>query len=144
MLHWAAAGLLVGCGTEPDDPFFRATYAVIYDPAQLVSATENCDRLVDHVLLELGEEGTFELSINVVDDCTRAGGSFAFSEVFRLGKYSRQANTLSFTPEGEAATAFTGTLELAAIVLVLFPGLDDLSSAHVELRVPRSEVSART
>jgi hypothetical protein len=137
MLRWAAIGVLASCGTEPDDRPILASYAGSYDPARLISATVNCDRLVSHVVLELGNEGVFELSINVVDDCTRAGGGFAFSEVYRLGTYARQGSALAFTPDGENTPAFSGTLEPTAIVLVLFPGVNGLSSPDAELRVPR-------
>jgi hypothetical protein len=131
-----AGGTLAACTTEPDDRPFRASYAVGYEPPQLVSATEQCDHLVTHVVFELGDQGSFELSANVQDDCTRAGGGFTDAEVFRLGTYTRQGGSLSFTSDGAAAPEFTGRLEARAIVLVFVPGLDGLSSA-VELRVPQ-------
>lgn len=127
---------LAACSTEPDDRPFRASYAVSYEPARLVSATEQCNHLVTHIVFELGDEGSFELSANVQDDCTRVGGGFADGEVFRLGTYTRQGSTLSFTSAGAAAPEFTGKVEARAIVLVFVPGLDSLSTA-VELRVPQ-------
>jgi hypothetical protein len=136
MLALPVCGLLAACSTEPSDSPFRGTFAVLYEPAQLISATEQCDRLVTHVLLELDEEGTFELSANVQDDCTRVGGGFADAGVFRLGTYTRQSGVLSFTSNGGTAPEFTGTLDVGAIVLVFLPGLAGLSSP-VELRVPR-------
>jgi hypothetical protein len=136
MLPLPIWGLLAACSTEPNDSPFRATFAVGYEPGQLISATEQCDHLVTHVLLELGEEGTFELSANVQDDCTRVGGGFADAEVFRLGTYSRQNGALSFTSDGGAVPEFTGTLDAEGIVLVFLPGLAGLSSPE-ELHAAR-------
>ena len=146
ILHFAVWGLLAGCGSEPNDRPALFTFAVSYEPGQLISATETCDHLVTHVLLVLSTAGTFELSANVQDDCTRSGGGFGDGEVFRLGTYTRQAAELSFTSDGAAQPEFAGTLETGAIVLVFLPGLDSLASP-VELRVPEvptgSSVSRR-
>ena len=131
-------GLLAACSTEPNDSPFRGTFAAGYEPGQLISATEQCDHLVTHVLLELSAEGAFELSANVQDDCTRVGGGLAGAGVFRLGTYTRQNGTLSFTSDGGAAPEFTGTLDAEGLVLVFLPGLAGLSSP-VELRVPRMQ-----
>jgi hypothetical protein len=135
ILLGAVVALLAGCGTEPESPPFQ-TYAVSYVPGSLVGATEQCDHLVTHVVLEVGDDGNFELSANVQDDCTRGGGGFTDGEVFRIGTFTRQGGTLSFTSQGAAAPEFSGQLDLGAIVLVFVPGVDSLSTP-VNLRVPR-------
>jgi hypothetical protein len=142
----ASASTLLGmalalgaCSTEPNTRPFRAEYADGYEPPLVLSATEACDRTVTHVLLEIGDEGFFELSTNVQDDCTRGGGGFTGGEVYRTGTYARQGATLSFTSDGSPAPEFTGTLEPGRIVLVFAPGLDTLASA-VEVPVTRKEV----
>jgi hypothetical protein len=83
----AAVVGLTACGTEPDQRLFEGTYAAVYEPPQLISATSTCDRLVSHVLLSVNALGDFDLSINVTDDCSRTGGGFAFFEVLKVGKY---------------------------------------------------------
>jgi hypothetical protein len=138
ILYLAIWGQLAACGTEPDDRLAQFLYAVGYEPPQVISTTEECDHLVTHVLLVLSEAGSFELSTNVQDDCTRTGGGFADGEVFRLGTYTRQGPTLSFTSDGAALPEFSGTLDTEAIVFL--PGLDSLSSP-VSLRVPLVETN---
>ena len=141
ILPLAVWGLLAGCGTEPNDRPELSFFAVGYEPGQLISATETCDHLVTHVLLVLSTAETFELSANVQDDCTRSGGDLGDGQVFRLGTYTRQASTLSFTSDSASQPEFAGTRETGAIVLVFLPGLDSLASP-VELRVPEVQTGA--
>jgi hypothetical protein len=141
ILPLAVWGLQAGCGTEPIDRPVLSHFAVGYYPGQLISATETCDHLVTHVLLVLSTAGTFELSANVQDDCTRSGGGFADGGVSRFGTYTRQAATLSFTSDSAAHPEFAGTLETGGIVLVFLPGLDGLASP-VELRVPEIQTDS--
>ena len=140
LTHLGAAAALGACGTEPNDRPFRAEYADVYEPPLVLSATLTCDHTLTHVLLELGDEGFFELSTNVQDDCTRAGGSFTGAEVYRTGMYTRLGATLSFTSDGSPAPEFSGRLEPNGIVLVFTPGLDSLES-DVEVPVTRKQVS---
>jgi hypothetical protein len=79
--------------------------------------------------------GEFDLSINVVDDCTRGGASFTFFEVLKLGRYTRVGTALAFIPDGETAEAFTGTLEGEYVRLTLPPSVGALAPTDVELRV---------
>jgi len=129
---------LGACSTEPSERLIRALYADGYDPPLVLSATLTCDHTLTHVLLELDDEGSFELSTNVQDDCTRAGGGFDGAEVFRIGSYTRLGPTLSFTSEGRPAPEFTGRLEPGRLVLVFTPGLDSLAS-DVEVPVKQSQ-----
>jgi hypothetical protein len=129
----AAALLLGGCGTGPDEGLLDGSCSVTYEPPLVASATENCDRLVSHALLAVNTRGDFDLSINVVEDCSRVGSGFTFSEVLKLGTYTRRGNTLSFTPDGESAPAFTGELEGAYIRLTLPPAVGALSYVDVQI-----------
>jgi hypothetical protein len=137
ILGLVLCSLTGGCGTEPDTRPLLTNFAVGYDPARVIGATETCDHLVTGMLLVISTARTFELSANVQDDCTRVGGGFTDGEVFRLGTYTHQGATLSFTSNGATQPEFVGTLETGAIVLVFQPGLDGLTSP-VELRVPES------
>jgi hypothetical protein len=94
----------------------------------------NCDRLISHAVLSVNEQGDFDLSVNVIDDCSRAGGGFSFSEVLHLGSYTRQGTILSFTPDAASAPLFTGTMEGDYIRLTL-PPETDVASLDVEIRV---------
>jgi hypothetical protein len=123
-----------GCTTGPDDHDVPGTYAVNYEPPQLASATEFCDRLIPHAALSMSELGDFDLSINLVDDCSRAGGGSTPSEVHIGGLYRRQAARLSFTPGNETAPLFTGTLEGDFVRLNLPPAVG-IAIIDVELRV---------
>jgi hypothetical protein len=139
-LTLGTAAALGACGTEPNERPLRAEYADGYEPPLVLSATASCDHTLTHVLLVLGDEGSFELSTNVQDDCTRGGGGFSFAEVFRTGRYARLDAALSFTSDGSPAPEFTGRLEPGRIVLVFTPGLDSLASA-LEVPVKRAQVS---
>jgi hypothetical protein len=128
--------LLAFCGTEPEpEPqTIRASYGVLYDPNLLVSATENCDRLISHAVLSMNELRDFDLSINVVDDCSRIGGGFSFSEVYKQGDYMLQGTQLSFTPDSATAPLFTGTLDGEFIQLSI-PSDLGVAALDVNLRL---------
>lgn len=130
----AAAVLLGGCGTEPDGEHLAVTtYHTDFDPPQPAGATTNCDRMILRALLILTEHGNFELSINVIDDCTRSGEGFDSFEVYRFGDYTRQGNSLVFVPDPNTP-GFPATLDGEFIVLRLPPSLG-LSSFDLELRI---------
>jgi hypothetical protein len=130
---------LSACGTEPDDAPLAGMYVGDYEPSRLVSTTLDCDRLVSYALLAVNTLEDFDLSLSVTDDCSRAGGGFAFFEVLKLGKYTRQGSTLVFTPDSEPTAEFNGELEGEFVRLTLPPGFGNLAPNQVELRVgPRS------
>jgi hypothetical protein len=110
----AAGALLTACGTDPTtapEELLQGSYGAQYDPPLAAGATTNCDRSIPHAVLGVNDLGDFDLSVNTIDDCTRAGGGFEFSEVLHLGSYTRQGALLSFTPDSASAPLFTGTLE---------------------------------
>jgi hypothetical protein len=131
----ALLALVLGsCSAEPEEQFIRGNYSVEYDPLRLVSATGNCDRLISHAVLSMNELGDFDLSVNVVDDCTRAGGGYDFSEVLKLGDYQLEGTRLSFTPDSASTPLFTGMVDGDFIQLSLPPAVG-VAIIDVELRV---------
>lgn len=127
--------LVCGCGTEPEVRPLEGTYAAAYDPGVVGYATETCDRLISHVVLSLTTQGTFDLSINVVDDCSRGGGGVSSFEVLEPGTYSRLGPTLSLTLEGETTAALTGQLIDEYMRLTLPADFEALAPNHLELRL---------
>lgn len=133
------SALISGCGTEPDERPVEGTYVGNYDPPLVGYATLNCDRLITYVLLAVNTVGGFDLSISVTDDCSRVSGGVTSFEVLKLGTYARVGPTLSFTPDGEAAPAFTGQIEGEYVRLTLPAEFEELAPNDLELRVgPRS------
>ena len=126
---------LAACGTEPDEPGLQGSYSVAYDPARLTSATLNCDRLLTYTILGMNDLGDFDLSFNVIDDCSRAGGGYTYFGVLKLGTYTRQGNELAFTPDSAMSPAFTGVIDGEYVTLTLPPAIGNLASADVEIRV---------
>jgi hypothetical protein len=137
-LVWvAAAAPLVSCGTGPDlERLPGGLYHTEYDPPLMTNSTNTCDRMVSRVLLVVSERGTFELSINVIDDCSRGGDGFTF-EVYRNGGYFRNGDALVFAPN-TSAPRFPGTLDGEYIELILPPALE-LAPLALSLRIgPRA------
>ena len=135
----ATTSLLVGCGTNPEERLLEGTYAAAIDPPLVGYATLNCDRLIPHVSLAVNTQGGFDLSIDVTDDCSRAGGGISPFEVLKLGTYARVGPTLSFTPDGEAGPTFTGHIEGQYVRLTLPAEFEGLAPNDLELRIgPRS------
>lgn len=121
--------------TGPPDPG-DASYAVVYDPGRLVYATVNCDRLLTHAVLSLGRRDRgFGLSINVVDDCSRAGGGFAFWEVLILGHYSVADTLLTFMPESSGTPQFSGAFDADYVRLTLPPRSDSLAPTPIAVEL---------
>jgi hypothetical protein len=104
----------------------------------LTRRTPDCDRLLSRVYLGISARGTFELSINVIDDCTRGGQGFSYFEVYRNGGYYVDGNELTFNPNLGAPT-FAGALEGEYIRLWL-PVALDLAASDLEVRAgPRTD-----
>lgn len=125
---------VAACSTEPNPQDVPGTYGVTYDPPLLASATLTCDRLIPHAVLSMTQLGEFDLSISLVDDCSRGGGGSSPSEVHMVGFYGLQAARLSFTPETSTAPLFTGTLEGDFVRLNLPPAVG-IAIIDVEVRV---------
>ena len=113
-----------------------ASYAVVYDPGRLVYATLNCDRFVTHAVLSLGRRDRgFGLSVNLHDDCTRAGGGFAFWEVLILGRYAVSDSTLTFTPEAAGDPEFPGTFDARYVRVTLPARADSLAPTPIPMEL---------
>ncbi len=69
-----ASALIAGRGTEPEEALLEG-YAASYDPPLVGAATVNCDRLISYAILAVNALGDFDLSINVIDDCSRASAA---------------------------------------------------------------------
>jgi hypothetical protein len=129
------AGLLLGaCGTEPDEPELQGSYSVAYDPARLTSATPNCDRLLTYTILSMNEQGDFDLSFNVIDDCSRGGGGYSYFGVLKLGTYTRHGSELAFTPDSATYPAFTGLIDGEFVRITLPPAIGNLAPVDVDIR----------
>ena len=128
-------GLSCDTSTGPPDPG-DASYAVEFTPGRLVYATVNCDRFVTHAVLSLGRrDHGFDLSTNLYDDCSRAGGGYAFWEVLILGHYSMNDTLLTFTPESGATPPFTGSFDAAYVRLMLPARSDSLAPTPIALEL---------
>lgn len=135
------AVLIVGLGfscdttTGPPDPG-DASYAVEFTPGRLVYATVNCDRFVTHAVLSLGRRDRgFDLSTNLYDDCSRAGGGYTFWEVLILGQYAMTDTLLAFTPESGATPPFTGSFDAEYVRLTLPARTDSLAATPIALEL---------
>jgi hypothetical protein len=125
--------------TGPPDPG-GASYSVGYTPGRLVFATVNCDRLLTYAILSLGQRDRgFELSVNIVEDCSRAGAGYGYWEVLILGRYTVIDSVLTFTPDAAATAPFTGTFDGAYVRLTLPVRSDSLAPAPIAVVLgPRS------
>jgi hypothetical protein len=139
-LWGVTAAFLAGCGTEPDVARLGdGLYETAYDPPPVTRLISGCDRMLSRVLLIITARGTFELSINVIDDCSRSGEGFSYFEICRHGGYYLDGSELTFQPN-TGAPAFPGTLEGEYIRLLLPPALE-LAVSELEVRVgPRSDL----
>lgn len=127
------AMVMGACSAAPNPQDIPGTYAVTYAPPLLASATDNCDRLIPHAVLSLTDVREFQLSIDLVDDCSRAGGGTSVSEVHLVGFYSSQGAQVVFAPMTSTAS-FNGTWEGDFVRLVLPPELG-IAIIDVHLRL---------
>ena len=129
------SSLLAGCSTSPEERLLEGAYSAVYDPPLVGYATVNCDRLIPSVFLAVNAQGRFELAIDVTDDCSRVGGSVSPFQVLKYGGYTRIGPTLSFTPEGEGAPAFTGEIEGEEVRVTLPAEFEGLAPNELVLRL---------
>jgi hypothetical protein len=104
-------------------------------PPVIVEATINCDGLISSGALTLGLDGRYELSAELTEDCTRAGGQVSTRVLGFFGTYSRSGETISFqVPGAFPITAsynnntITGTIPAS---LQLFPA--DVALTYTEI-----------
>ncbi|MDH3455461.1 MAG: hypothetical protein OER90_01350 [Gemmatimonadota bacterium] len=125
--------------TGPIDPG-GASYSVAFDPAQIIHATLTCDRYLSYAILSLGRSTRgFSLSINIMNDCTRGGGTWTYGGVYIEGQYVMEDTTLSFTPDAASTPPFVGSFDSTYVRLTLPPRTDSLAATPIPLRLgPRS------
>jgi hypothetical protein len=133
------AALLASCGTGPDiERLEDGVYDRDYDPPPVTRMLPGCDRLLSRVFLVISSRGSFELGINVIDDCSRSGKGFSYFGVSRNGGYYVDGSELTFLAN-TGTSGFSGFLEGEYIRLLLPPALE-LALSELEVRVgPRSD-----
>jgi hypothetical protein len=133
----ALLGMGLGCEntTEPYDPG-DASYSVAYTPAKVVNSTVNCDRYLSYGILSLGTRGSrFEFSLNLMDDCTRAGGVWTYWEVFFEGSYAVTDTLIRFTPDSARTPPFSGSFDRSYIRLTLPARADSLAPTPIAMEL---------
>jgi hypothetical protein len=121
--------------TAPADPG-DASYSVALTPAPIIYATVNCDRYLSYAILSLGRRlQEFDLSINVMNDCTRAGGIWTYGEVYIRGHYSTTDTVLTFTPDPGRTPPFSGTFDATYVRLTLPARADSLAPTPIPLQL---------
>ena len=133
----AVVAIAASCesSTAPPDPG-DASYSVALTPAPIIYATVNCDRYLSYAILSLGRRlREFSLSINIMNDCTRAGGIWTYGEVYIEGHYATLDTTLTFTPDLGTTLPFTGTFDATYVRLALPARADSLALTSIPLRL---------
>jgi hypothetical protein len=124
-----------GSTTAPADPG-DATYSVALTPPPVIYATVNCDRYLSYAILSLGRRlREFSLSINVMNDCTRAGGIWTYGEVYIEGHYATADTVLTFTPDPGRTAQFFGTFDATYVRLTLPARADSLALTPISLQL---------
>ena len=129
--------LALGCGQEPEPPDpGDAVYAADFTPGRLVYATVSCDRFLTHAILSLSRRvHSFDLSVNLTDDCSRSGGGFAFGQVLVLGTYAATDTLVSFTPTSGATPPFTAGFDGTYMRVTLPARSDSLAATPIMLQL---------
>lgn len=95
-----------------------------------------CDRYLSYAILSLGRRNQgFDLSINVMNDCTRAGGGWTYGEVYTSGHYSVTDSVLTFTPDPGRMPPFSGTFDATYVRLTLPVRSDSLALEPIPLQL---------
>ncbi len=128
---------LGGCATDPRAPDpGDALYAADFIPARLVYATINCDRMLTHAVISLSRRvHGFDLSVNLFDDCTKAGGGFTYWEVLVLGTYTTDGSLVSLHPTSGATPPFTATFDGNFMRVSLPARTDSLAATPILLQL---------
>jgi hypothetical protein len=130
--------VLASCNSPeeaPPDPG-DASYSMPYDPPLLVDVTSRCDRLLAYAIVSLGRRfQSFDLSVNMYDDCRRSGGGFASWGVLILGRYSVSDTSLTFTPDSPGTPPFSGAFDAMYVRLMLPPRADSLAPTAIPVEL---------
>jgi hypothetical protein len=137
VLAAVAVAVTASCesSTAPPDPG-DASYSVALTPAPIIYATVTCDRYLSYAILSLGRRNRgFDLSINVMNDCTRGGGTWTYGEVYTSGHYTMTDSVLTFTPDPGRMPPFTGTFDATYVRIILPVRSDSLALAPIPLQL---------
>jgi len=96
-----------GSGPRPFDAAFTLTTINGAPPPVLVGATINCDEYLNAALLNLFEDGTFDLVAQTTLDCTAAGGTVSPQQLTVTGTYTRGGSILTLQVPGASPVAAT-------------------------------------
>lgn len=133
-LRAIAVVALASCGTAPTLPeALPAQYTVRFVPELSAGGHDGCYRYIKHARLALDATaaGSFELSIGVIHDCVRGGGTFNNWEALVPGQYRIVAGHLRFTPTDPGTPGFVGRHTNGSLRLVLPTRPDSLAFAPV-------------
>ena len=135
------AGFLGGsCGGDstgifPLDPG-DASYSTVYDPPRIVGTSPQCDRLMTYAIMSLGRRfHTFELSINLIDNCSRSGGGYTYWESLILGDYTSTGGQFVLIPDTTRMPRFAGTFDGTYVRFTLPANPDSLAPTPVEMQL---------
>ncbi len=132
----AAVSATCRSSTAPAADPGDASYSVSLTPPPVIYATSNCDRYLSYAILSLGRRlHDFSLSINVMNDCTRAGGTWTYGEVYIDGHYATADTALSFTPYPGRTAPFLGTFDATYVRLTLPARADSLALTPIALQL---------
>jgi hypothetical protein len=84
-------------------------------PPALVGATLTCDQLLATTALSLVADGSFSMGGQLIDDCTRSGGSTTIAVYNLAGTYRASNGNLVLTPAAPGSPQITATYDAAHI-----------------------------
>jgi hypothetical protein len=119
-------GLVLGCGTEPDEERIHGAYALTAVdgsalPYLVPDSDPDCDVSIYHGDLVLSAPARYYLEFQGPYDC--AGGQTGELGRFYKGNYDRTGNSITFSAaiSGYGTLEFQGTVENAAIEVTVPP-----------------------
>jgi len=139
-LRLGVAIALGGCsdaGTQPVQPDPSGTYSVPYPtPGPLIYALPNCDRYLQYAINDLGS-GSFDLAMNVFEDCRRTGNGYSSWMVEILGHYTVADTTVMFTPVSPGTQPFTGTFDEGSMRITVPARPDSLAAVPIQIELAK-------
>lgn len=127
---------LTACGTSPVLPEpGPARYSATFLPAVLVGDRDGCVRHVGSARLDLDgpSGGSFDLVVDVTEDCTRGTGGFEAWQIGIAGEYQVVGDQVRFVTNDGATPTFLGRLRADGLTLSLPVRADSLGLVPVAL-----------
>lgn len=135
--------LVAACDGDPIGPEDLAGHYSLISSGEdgqqreLLRASENCDEWLVFGTLDLAEDATYSLALELENDCTRGGGGVTEEERTSAGSFQVSGITLTFDADGGslAAEEFTGSIAPDGVEIVV-PDLHvagDLSLLFMEI-----------